>query len=249
MERDSRRAHFEEERGVWAESGDDLTRVMQFSDGVFAIAATLLALEIRVPVGIPASAPRGTVLVAVVHLLPVVLVYVLTFMNIAVLWISHHRSFSYIQGYDTPLLWMNAFFLMCVAFLPVASSTLGRYPDHYGAVVFYAATLLATTLADLQIWLYATSKRRLVADDIDNRVVRYISLRAVFPAVVFAAAILIAFMSARAAEVMIAGVFFVAIVLGRIYSPALAHLSHPPQKRPLPPEGGRGRSKRGKDAS
>jgi uncharacterized membrane protein len=237
----SRREHLEQERGIWAESGEDLTRLLQFSDGVFAIAATLIALEIRVP-PIVATAPRGAVLDALVQLLPRILVYVLTFMNIAFVWISHHRTFSHITGYDTPLLWMNAFFLLFVAFLPVASSTLGAYPSRFDAVVFYSVVLLATTLAELQMWLYATSKRRLVDDDIDPRIVRYIVLRAAFPAVVLAASIPVAFSSVLAAELMIAGIFVFSIALGRIYSPVLAHVaSHPAQeivtRHPRPPRG------------
>ncbi len=230
--------HLEQERGVWAERGEDLHRLLEWSDGVFAIAATLLAFEIRTP-DIPASAPQGAVLAAVVSLLPRILVYGLTFLNIALLWISHHRSFTHIAGYDTPLLWMNAFFLMLVAFVPVASSTLGRYPERYGAVVFYAVVLLATTLADMQMWLYATSKRRLVDDGIDPRMVRYITLRGVFPAAVFALAVPVAFVSAYAAEALIFGILAASSILGRVYSPVLAHVaSHPRERRP--PRRGRG---------
>jgi uncharacterized membrane protein len=230
-----RRDHFEQERGIWAESGDDMHRIGQFSDGVFAIAATLIAFEIRIP-DIAPSAPSGAVLTALWALLPRILVYMLTFMNIAVLWISHHRSFTHIHRYDTPLLWMNAFFLMFVAFLPVASSTLGRYPERFGAVVFYASVMLATTLADLQIWLYATSKRRLVDDDIDPRVVRYVTLRAVFPAALFGAAIPVAFAHVGLALAMIFSVFFVSVILGRVYSPVLAHVAaHSGPRKEAPP--------------
>lgn len=229
---EARRRHLEEERGVWAESGEDLTRIAQFSDGVFAIAVTLLALEIRIP-AIPEALVASRLTPAILALLPRVLVYVLTFMNISVMWISHHRAFTHIHRYDTPLLWMNAFFLMLVAFLPVASSTLGAYPTRPAAVVFYGAVLLAVTLGELQIWLYATSRRRLVDPEIDPRVVRYITLRALFPAVVFALAIPVAFFAPAAAEVMMGAVFFTALVLGRVYSPVLAHYaSHPRQRQP-----------------
>ncbi|HEY3318063.1 MAG TPA: TMEM175 family protein [Coriobacteriia bacterium] len=232
---EARRAHLEEERGVWAERGDDLTRLLQFSDGVFAIAATLLALEIRIP-DFPRTALPQVLLLAIVKLVPRVLVYGLTFLNIAVLWLSHHRAFTHINGYDTPLLWMNAFFLMLVAFVPVASSTLGRYPDNVGAVVFYSGLLLATTLAEMQMWLYSTSKRRLVDDDIDPRIVRYITLRGAFPAVVFLTAIPLSFASTLLAEVLILGIFFVSSILGRVYSPVLAHVvSHPRGKKRAAP--------------
>lgn len=228
---EDRRTHLEQERGVWAERGLDLARLNQFSDGVFAIAATLLALEIRVPV-IPPPAPPMALPAAIVGLLPRILVYVLTFMNIAALWIAHHREFTHINGYDTPLLWMNAFLLMIVAFVPVASSTLGAYPTRYEALLFYIVTLLAAVLADLQIWLYSTSKRRLVDDDLDPRIIRYITLRGAFPAVVFAAAIPVTFVSVPLAEVMVFGTFFVSIVLGRVYSPVLAHVASHPRAAP-----------------
>jgi len=232
---EARRQHLEEERGVWAEFGEDLTRTVQFSDGVFAIAVTLLALEIRIP-AIPEALVATQLTPAIVALLPRILVYVLTFMNISVMWIAHHRAFTHIHRYDTPLLWMNAFFLMLVAFLPVASSTLGAYPTRPSAVVFYGVVLVAVTLGDLQIWLYATFKRHLVDDDIDPRVVRYITLRALFPGVVFALAIPVAFFAPAVAEVMMGAVFFTALILGRVYSPVLAHYaSHPKQRTPRGP--------------
>jgi uncharacterized membrane protein len=243
------RDHLEQERGIWAESGEDLSRVTTFSDGVFAIAATLLALEIRVP-EIAGAAPPGAIFAAVWVLAPRILVYMLTFMNISVVWISHHRAFTHIRRYDTPLLWMNAFFLMFVAFLPVASSTLGRYPTRSGAVVFYTAVILLTTLAELQIWLYATSKRRLVDADIDPRVVRYVTLRAVFPAVVFVVAIPVALLNVLPAELMVFSVFFVSIILGRVYSPVLAHVASHPRtqgaqaRRALPAVGKRAKGRR-----
>lgn len=229
---EARRQHLEQERGIWAESGEDLTRVAQFSDGVFAIAVTLLALEIRIP-AIPEAMVATQLASGILALLPKVLIYVLTFMNISVMWIAHHRAFTHIHRYDTPLLWMNVFFLMLVAFLPVASSTLGTYPTRPAAVVFYGVVLVAVTLGDLQIWLYATSKRRLVDPDIDPRVVRYITLRAVFPAVVFSVAIVVALFAPAAAEILMGLVFFTALVLGRVYSPVLAHYaSHPGQLAP-----------------
>jgi uncharacterized membrane protein len=232
---EARRQHLEQERGVWAESGEDITRIAQFSDGVFAIAVTLLALEIRIPaLTVAQSATQLTP--AIVALLPRILVYVLTFMNISVMWIAHHRAFTHIHRYDTTLLWMNAFFLMLVAFLPVASSTLGSYPTRPAAVVFYGVVLLAVTLGDLQIWLYATSKRRLVDSDIDPRVVRYITLSALFPGVVFALAIPVAFFAPTAAEIMMGAAILATQILGRVYSPVLAHVaSHPKQRTPRGP--------------
>src|SRR5262245_12950012 len=102
-------------------------RIEALSDGVFAIAMTILVLEIHVP-SVDQVPPRE-----LVHVLwrmwPKIAGYVVTFVNIGTLWIGHHFQFHYIRRTDRTLLWLDLFYLMFVSFLPFAAGLVGSYPD------------------------------------------------------------------------------------------------------------------------
>jgi uncharacterized membrane protein len=109
------------------EGGIELERIIFFSDAVFAIAITLLVLDIKVParpaiLKEPVPAWLGGQLSA---LSPSYLSYVLSFLVIGAFWAAHHRIFRYITGYDGRLIAVNTLLLMCVAF---------RHPHRGGAV-------------------------------------------------------------------------------------------------------------------
>jgi uncharacterized membrane protein len=117
------------------EAGRELDRIVFFSDAVFAIAITILVLDIRVPDGLsPAELPAE-----VLGLWPKYLSYVVSFLVLAIYWQAHHRVFRPIRGYDGTLVWLNFLFLMAVAFLPFPTSLLGEYGREQVSVVIYAA--------------------------------------------------------------------------------------------------------------
>ena len=88
------------------EDGVNFERVVFFSDTVFAIAITLLALEIRLPEVEVDALPQ-----AILALLPEIAVYALSFLIVGVYWVSHHRMFQYIVRYDYTLIWLNLFYV------------------------------------------------------------------------------------------------------------------------------------------
>ncbi len=212
-----------EERVRRDEQGEDLSRLLAFSDGVFAIAATLLALEIRLP-ALPSSAAPGEVTSAIFGLLPRVYIYVLTFANILVFWMAHRRAFSTIKRLDTRILWLNGLFLALIAFLPVPSSILGGYSG-VAPTVLYASTLSATEAAIVLISAYVMSRPDLLAPGFDTREARYRLFRGVVPLGIFALSIPVAFLSTTAATLMWVSIFFVSTVLGRAYSGMLDRLA------------------------
>jgi uncharacterized membrane protein len=95
-------------------AGRELDRIVNFSDAIFAIAITILVLDIRLPDNLsPTELP-----VQVLGLGPKYLSYLISFLVLAVYWQAHHRVFKPITGYDGTLVWLNILFLMAVAFLP-----------------------------------------------------------------------------------------------------------------------------------
>jgi uncharacterized membrane protein len=125
-------------------------RVEALSDGVFAVAMTLLVFGFKLS-NIPASALRFHLL----HLWPQLLAYVLSFIIVGVYWVAHHTQFHFVMKVDRSLLWLNNFFLMTVAFIPFPASLLGEYPGSQSSIVLYACSLIPANIFLTMSWVYA----------------------------------------------------------------------------------------------
>ncbi len=150
------------------EAGRDRDRIVNFSDGVFAIAITLLVLDIRVP-DIPENMVAGELPAALLALWPKYLGYVLSFVVISTFWTIHHSIFRPIRAYDRGLLYLNFLFLMFVAFVPFPTSLLGEYGDRRLPVAIYAGTLAIGRLLLTAIHWYSTRNDRLLDEVQDLR--------------------------------------------------------------------------------
>jgi uncharacterized membrane protein len=180
------------------EGGRELDRIVFFSDAVFAIAITLLVLNIQVP-EIPQGLVAEELPSRLLDLWPKYLSYVISFLVILSYWMAHHSVFSAIRGYDRRLIWLNSLFLMCVAFLPFPAASLGEYGDQRLVVVIYAATLAITRLLLTALWWYGSSGHRLVDDDLDLSMIRIFRIRGLAIPLVFFISIAISFVSVSAA--------------------------------------------------
>jgi uncharacterized membrane protein len=176
----------------------ELDRIVTFSDGVFAIAITLLVLNIETP-EIPANLVAEDLPGRLLDLWPKLLSYVISFLVILTYWIAHHSIFSAIKGYDRKLIWLNSLFLMCVAFLPFPASLFGEYGDQPLVVAIYAGSLAITRLLLTAVWWYASSGRRLVDRDLDERTIKAYRLRGLAIPLIFLLSIFISFFSVSAA--------------------------------------------------
>lgn len=92
-------------------------RIEAFSDGVFAVAITLLVLNLQVP-QLAASAVSRELVAKLIELWPKLLIYVLSFVIVGIYWVAHHNSFHYIERSDRTLLWLNLLLLLCIVFIP-----------------------------------------------------------------------------------------------------------------------------------
>src|SRR5690349_2940805 len=152
--------------------GIDLERIVFFSDAVFAIAITLLALEIRLPDDL-LTRVVGDFGALWAALLPKIVSYVTSFLVVGVYWAAHHRFFHYIRNFDHTLMWLNLVFLMGIAFLPVPSGLLGEHGDKPAPVVLYAGTMVLIGVLAGLVWWHAARHHRLVDPDLSARVIRY----------------------------------------------------------------------------
>jgi uncharacterized membrane protein len=178
--------------------GRELDRIVFFSDAVFAIAITLLVLDIKVP-EIPNNLVAEELPGQLLALWPKYFGYVLSFLVIITFWSIHHSIFSVIRGYDRGLIWLNSIFLMFVAFVPFPTSLLSEYGDHQLPVAIYAATLAIGRLLLTVIYWYATSGHRLVDPELAPQTVRFFLLRGLTIPVIFLLTIGISFFSVSAA--------------------------------------------------
>jgi uncharacterized membrane protein len=189
------------------ERGRDLDRVVFFSDAVFAIAMTLLALTLQ----LPAHTTDAGVAHALGKALPSIYTYALSFAVVAVYWLVHHRMFRHIDRIDGTLLVLNLCLLGSVAFVPFPTSVLGEHGDTTASVVFYAATMGTLGAFVSALWAYASHGFRLIAPDTPIGFVRHSFWRSLTAPIVFYLSVPIAFVDPRAAEW-----FWLVIVVGNV---------------------------------
>lgn len=134
------------------ETGRRLGRVDAFSDGLFSIAATLLALSIDIP-----DVPEADLNGALDSLFPSVLAYFISFAVVGLFWLRHHEFFGRLEASDSRLAAINLVFLSFVALLPVPTEILGRYDDSAAPVVIYAVFILVLSALLRVLFHHATT--------------------------------------------------------------------------------------------
>jgi uncharacterized membrane protein len=153
----------------------DPERLVFFSDAVFAIAVTLLVLDIRPP------QDTRHLLHGLAALWPSYLAYAITFLLIGQVWANHHVMFDHIRRADRMVLFLNTLLLMDIAFLPFAASVLaGAFRAGQGqrsAVVFYGMAFELAAILFNAIWAYARHEHRLLGTTIDSVGARAIGRR------------------------------------------------------------------------
>jgi uncharacterized membrane protein len=172
----------------WTDTG----RLETFSDGVIAIAITLLILEVKVPN--VAGHELGAVLR---HEWPSFAAYVVSFLTIGVMWVNHHHMFRLIERSNHTFLILNVLFLMTIAFLPWPTVLVGTYihdPDgRIVAAVAYGATMVAIAIMFNVVWAYAASKGgRLLAPEVDRATLPRVSRSYLVGPIVYGTATLLA---------------------------------------------------------
>jgi len=179
-----------------AEDQRETTRVEAFSDGVIAIAITLLILEIGVPHLEDGSS--DALWAALRGLWPNYLGYVISFATIGIMWANHHLIFRYIGRTDHYLILTNLLFLFFVATIPfptaLAAEYLGQPAERVG-VILYSGWFLLTALSYNLLWRYASTGNRLIDPGADPAAVARITGRFNLGPPAYALAFVLAFFS------------------------------------------------------
>jgi TMEM175 potassium channel family protein len=178
------------------------SRIEAFSDGVFAIAITLLVLEIHVP-----EDPKNGLGQALLDQWPTYASYVVSFFVIGIIWINHHAVFDHLARADRKLLFLNLLLLLWIGLLPWPTNVLATYMQHGGAdervaAILYTGVMTLMGASFGVLWTYATRHRRLLGDTLSDEEIRFRTRRFTIGAPIYALAMLVALVSAPACLVI-----------------------------------------------
>ena len=170
-----------------------IDRLSFFSDGVFAIAITLLIIEIKVPVIEHAS--NEDLIHSLSEMSLKFIGFLISFAIVGHYWSVHHRIFGYIKKYNSPLLWINLGFLCSVVLLPFSSGLLGEYSSNLHLYVPYVVYVINICLAGLMncwLWLYISNpKKQFLTHTISNARIRLGLYRSLIIPVVFVISLIV----------------------------------------------------------
>lgn len=173
----------------------ETSRVEAFSDGVFAIALTLLILGIQVP-DLNGFAINHKLFLALIKLWPSYFAFILSFSAVLIMWINHHGFFKYLKKISTGFLFANGFLLLMVTFINFPTAVLAKYIDSPAfniAAAFYCGSMVMISVAYNLLWYSAAFKRRLVKDEITDGLIIKIRNAYWFGFSVYLAAFIISF--------------------------------------------------------
>ncbi|HMK24920.1 MAG TPA: TMEM175 family protein [Chitinophagaceae bacterium] len=164
-----------------------LERLILFSDAVFAIAITLLVIEIKIPELGRGQVTDDHLLEKLTELIPKFVGFLVSFLIIGQYWIVHHRMFGYVINFNQRLIWLNLFFLLCVALMPFST---GFYSEYAGMpvlspVIFYTCNIAMLGILNFFMWRYLSNPDKGLTENLSPQVARYSSIRAITVPVIF----------------------------------------------------------------
>ena len=164
-----------------------LERLILFSDAVFAIAITLLVLEIKIPELPREEATDSRLLYKLAELIPKFIGFLVSFLLIGQYWMVHHRMFGFVINFNQRLLWLNILFLLAIALMPFST---GFYSEYAGMpvitpVIFYTCNIAMLGIVNFFMWRYLSKAHHGLTENLSPQLARYSSLRAITVPVIF----------------------------------------------------------------
>jgi len=153
----------------------ETNRLEAFSDGVFAVAITILVFGIAVPRGLHPGQP---LLAALLAQWPAYLAFLTSFATVGIMWINHHNMFTHIRRSDHTLLVLNGLLLLGITFVTFPTALVAEYIQHRDArtaALVYSGTFVVIAIVWNLLWRYASNGHRLLRHDVDRRTVETIT--------------------------------------------------------------------------
>lgn len=178
----------------------ELDRLVNFSDAVFAIAATVLVLSVHIPLDLKGPDLDQKLWEGFRDALPSIFAYFLSFFIIGRTWVAHHRMFRIIRRIDGRFIGLNLLMLAVIALLPFPTEAFGTYNTSRPTLIVYAASISASGLTSTLLYWYATKDNRLIDASTDKEWLHHSLLRALSVPMVFLTSIPIALIGITAAQ-------------------------------------------------
>lgn len=168
------------------------SRIEALSDGIFAIVMTLLVLELHVP------HVAGALSTALLDLWPKVLVFVISFVILAIYWTGHHIQFTFVKAANFNYTWLNILFLLAICLVPFSSALLGEYPLKQTSQLVYGINLIFCGLLLYIAWRYAQKAGLVEPQRMTKELRRNSRHKMLLPPLLYVLAILVSFVDTRA---------------------------------------------------
>ena len=164
-----------------------LERLILFSDAVFAIAITLLVIEIKIPEIHEKPVTENAVLHKLAELIPKFVGFLVSFLLIGQYWIVHHRMFSFVINFTDRLIWLNILFLFAIALMPFSTGFYSEYVLRgvVTPVIFYTANIALLGFANFLMWRYLSNQKNNLTQNLTPALSKYFSLRALTVPTIF----------------------------------------------------------------
>ncbi len=205
-----------------------LERVAFFSDAVFAIAVTLLVIEIKVPELNTDKITDGLLWDQLAYSIPKIIGVIISFFVISLYWVSHHKLFGFINRYNKAIVWPNLIFLLSIIFMPFSTAYLSEYynPNLSMPLILYTLNINLAGFTSYRLWSLATNAKNGMTVIDNNKVLKnYYKTRALVTPFTFILVSVLSFFSGWISFFILPLMPLVSFIIRRIYKkkyPAMA---------------------------
>ena len=167
-------------------------RLETLEDGVFAIAMTLLVLNLKVPAKLDNS-----LLKAILQIWPDLITFFGSFILLGVFWFGHRAALHFVKHADHIFHWLELILLMFVSIVPFSASLISKYYNEQAAIIIYGTNLIAIGITLTIQWYYASNNYRLIDSQVPKTVINFAKIRSIFAPVAYSIAVLLSFIDLK----------------------------------------------------
>ena len=170
-----------------------IERLILFSDAVFAIAITLLSIDLKVPEISKKLITDALLVNSLVDLIPKFVAFLLSYFIIGLFWMIHHRSFAFVVNYNRKLLFINLLFLLSVVLMPFSTSFYSEYVDTLlkTPVIVYVFNICFLGITNVLLWKYISNPKNHLSEGLHPVTARYYLIRAITMPSIFVVMLLV----------------------------------------------------------
>lgn len=178
-------------------------RIEALSDGIFAIAMTLIILDLKTPENIPLNLEYEELPLTLLNILPDVEAYAVSFLVLAVFWLRHQLQFRYLKFANRKIIVLSILFLMLIGFVPFSVGLVMRYNDiQLPTLIYIINLLLISVFLSVQGW-YISKNKKIRFEEIEPEILKKYYVFSIVPIVIFSVSLIVSFFNLRLAFLLI----------------------------------------------